>query len=354
MIKNIIPIERLSSIKLLPPHRMPNASAELLETGGIMLGISSQFSVPVFLDLSHAINPHILIVGITGSGKTNLMLHIIMRLAATGEAKITIFDMTGEYARFQDIRSSSEMKGNLEYLPFHNLDERKKVESARKSLGKVISEMRRQSSACKRQSRFIALDEAWKLVSGPELKVILREGRKYGVGIIISSQLITDLEREYLGNISTMLILRTHSMESLEKMAADYSLSEHDIAAIKELAVGESVLIKNPKSAPRTVTRLSRPEIAVVPNSIYINNGGKMNVRINRRKLIAAIESRFGREKTSGLMSEIISSDTIELAHILSVLLSSGFDRFSILEFTRELGIGNADAADAFSYAICR
>ena len=354
MIRNVVPIEKLSGVKLIPPYGMPDARAELLEIDGILLGISNKWSVPVFLDLGHAINPHMLIVGITGSGKTNLMLHIIMRLVAADEAKVVIFDMTGEYERFRDVSASLEMKASLEYLPFHNLDEKRKVESARKGLGKIISEMRRQSSVKKRLRKFIALDEAWKLVSGPELKVILREGRKYGVGVIISSQLITDLEREYIGNISTLFILRTHSMESLQRMAADYSLSEYDISAIKELAVGESMLIKNPRSAQRTVTRLSRPDIAKLPNAIYITNGGKMNVRLNRRKLLDAIESRFGKEKTSGLISEITSSDTIELAHILTVLLSSGFDRFSILEFIRELGIGNADAADAFSYAICR
>lgn len=354
MMCNVVPIEKLSSIKLIPSYSIPDASAELLETDGILLGISDKWSVPIFLDLDHAINPHMLIVGITGSGKTNLMLHILMRLAAAGEAKVVIFDMTGEYAKFRNIYASLEMKESMEYLPFYNLDEKRKIESARKSLGKVISEMRRQPSAKKRLRKFIALDEAWKLVSGQELKIILREGRKYGVGAIISSQLITDLEREYLGNISTIFILRTHSTESLERMAADYSISEYDISAIKELAVGESILIKNPKSAQRTITRLSRPEVAILPNAICITTGGKMNVRLNRRKLLDAIESRFGKEKTLGLMNEITSSDTIELAHILSVLLSLGFDRFSILEFTRELGIGNADAADAFSYAICK
>ncbi|MEW6528411.1 MAG: ATP-binding protein [Candidatus Micrarchaeota archaeon] len=66
----------------------------------IYLGKSKWLSVPVFWDYKKLINPHIAIVGITGSGKSYLVKTFITRSSLIWNTNTIILDWAGEYAKW--------------------------------------------------------------------------------------------------------------------------------------------------------------------------------------------------------------------------------------------------------------
>ncbi len=57
----------------------------------------------------------------------------------------------------------------------------------------------------------LVLDEAWRLVKSPFLEPLLREGRAFGLGVIIATQFPTDLPAAIAGSTATKLFFsQTH------------------------------------------------------------------------------------------------------------------------------------------------
>jgi hypothetical protein len=56
-----------------------------------------------------------------------------------------------------------------------------------------------------RLSRLAVLDEAWRLVESPFLEPLMREGRAFGLGVLIASQFPTDLPTTVAGSTATKL-----------------------------------------------------------------------------------------------------------------------------------------------------
>ncbi|EQD47880.1 AAA ATPase, partial [mine drainage metagenome] len=57
----------------------------------------------------------------------------------------------------------------------------------------------------------LILDEAWKVLEGNELSTLFREGRKYGMGIVIASQTASDLSEDIISNCATAVMFRLQS-----------------------------------------------------------------------------------------------------------------------------------------------
>jgi DNA helicase HerA-like ATPase len=66
---------------------------------------------------------------------------------------------------------------------------------------------------------YVVLDEAHNLLSGRVSELIsriIRESRKFGLGIVIVSQLIDQRIKEFFGNIGSLLIMKTFDKETLD------------------------------------------------------------------------------------------------------------------------------------------
>ena len=66
-------------------------------TGGALVGCSAQYNIPVYIDPSDLMNPHMLICGMTGGGKTYFARSLISRLHMVLDCSIAVLDFTGEY-----------------------------------------------------------------------------------------------------------------------------------------------------------------------------------------------------------------------------------------------------------------
>ena len=64
------------------------------------------------------------------------------------------------------------------------------------------------------------LDEAHRLARDVTLPKLMKEGRKYGVAVIVASQGVDDFHRDVLGNAGTKIVFRTNFPSS--KTVAGY------------------------------------------------------------------------------------------------------------------------------------
>lgn len=69
-----------------------------------------------------------------------------------------------------------------------------------------------------RLGRMAVLDEAWRLVESPFLPPLMREGRAFGLGVIIASQFPTDLPTAVAGSTATKLYFSQTNVEQIREI----------------------------------------------------------------------------------------------------------------------------------------
>jgi hypothetical protein len=91
----------------------------------------------------------------------------------------------------------------------------------------------------------IVLDEAWKLCRDEQsLPVtIIKEGRKYGYSLIVSSQDATaDLAESILANAGTVVIHHTEHPKYLRFFEQSYGMTKQEIAGVQNAPIGEALV----------------------------------------------------------------------------------------------------------------
>lgn len=87
----------------------------------------------------------------------------------------------------------------------------------------------------------IVLDEAHRVANDVTLPKLMKEGRKYGVAVVVASQGLADFHRDVLGNAGTKIVFRTNHPES--KSVARYlrGRAGQDLSIeIEKLGVGQA------------------------------------------------------------------------------------------------------------------
>ncbi len=154
-----------------------------------------------------------------------------------------------------------------------------------------LTEVMRSRNTQRGHMLFIILDEAWKLLLADRaLLTLVREGRKYGTGIILASQLIEDMELGMLSNIATLFVFRMQNKSSLKKLALNYQLSAAEVLKTQGLGVGECLVVQLHKSRARGAFFLSKIAGVSISPLIKIKNGAKM-VEIEYAKLERMVTS---------------------------------------------------------------
>ena len=64
-------------------------------------------------------------------------------------------------------------------------------------------------------ARLAVLDEAWRLVQSPFLEPLMREGRAFGLGVVVASQFPTDLPTAVAGSTATKLYFSQTNVEQI-------------------------------------------------------------------------------------------------------------------------------------------
>lgn len=87
----------------------------------------------------------------------------------------------------------------------------------------------------------VVLDEAHRLAKDVTLPKIMKEGRKYGVAVVMASQGVDDFHRDVLGNAGTKVVFRCNFPQSKTVAGFLRGSTGRDIAlALEKLAVGQA------------------------------------------------------------------------------------------------------------------
>ncbi|MCL5238864.1 MAG: type IV secretory system conjugative DNA transfer family protein [Candidatus Marsarchaeota archaeon] len=354
-------IEFVSDLIRLPEAHVQE-KARMLEGArdGLFVGMSHR--VPYFLDIGAAINPHVFICGITGSGKTYLMRNLALKLDKICGAKVVLLDFTGEYEEFARLMGTNPIghDGFEEGLDgesgtlYVNLktagDEMQRVRLAGMLLATILKRMRLADCAHK---TFVVLDESWKLLKEDRsLNTLLREGRKYGYGLVFSSQLVEDVDLAMLSNAATLFIFRLQNRKGLERLAGNYKLAERHLQAIQKLGVGSCVVIQTEKSGRRSFCIVDRTHGVEVEDEVLLYCGEGMRLEIERKRLEDALCAACGREAAWEALRECGQEGRIELPRLVESLIRRCRNRADVLSALRELGIAEGAIADSFALAV--
>ena len=198
---------------------------------------------------------------------------------------------------------------------------------------------------------FVMMDEAWKVIgSSKSLAALIREGRKYGVGIIMASQIVEDIEAKTLSNFGSIFIFRMQNRKSLGVLSSNYGLHDSIIRKVQNEEVGKCLLIHIYKTGERSSFFIRK--VTGVDIGVYAKlECGNETMEIERNCLESTARSLCGNNAAS-LLQEIASNGEIELDILVEELIKGGAERRKVLAALRSLGVNDNDIADAFAVAI--
>ncbi|MHB1829803.1 MAG: helicase HerA domain-containing protein [Candidatus Micrarchaeaceae archaeon] len=361
-------IKLMNSINISGMMQIPLSHEPLIEQiensskNGIFIGSSYHYNMPVFVSFEELLNPHILICGMTGSGKTFLANSFIVRMHLFSEASMVVIDFTGEYkesisnltkSNTLEIKELLDVHAGIMYVDLHEMTEANKVKEASELLDCLADIMRKRGQK-QTHNVFVLLDEAWKLIGANHgLEIIIREGRKYGVGLITSSQMLHDTNSNILSNMATIFIFKTTNRKSLDKISKNYNVSETELLSIQNLDLGSCFLIQLRKSGLRSAFVIKKVVGIRNANIIKLNNGGNVEISVDVADFESITASLCGLEKSRSVKG-IIKDNVVYLPDFVGKLIECGVDRRKVLSALHKIGFDYIDIADSFSIALSK
>ncbi|MDE1846162.1 MAG: ATP-binding protein [Candidatus Micrarchaeota archaeon] len=344
------------SMEFSAPLQNPNLK------DSVYIGQTAQFGTHFFLEFESVVNPHLFLFGMSGSGKSYLLKSIMARLLGITEHRLLIIDFTGEYLEFAQLLSPSSktfartdrpFEHKLTYMNLSLKTESEKILIATEHLNSLLDQMRARGVAG-HAKLFVLLDEAWKLLLGSEIiEVLIREGRKYGVGIVMASQLLGDVKEAFLSNVATVFAFRIQDGKSLELLQSAYSLTPELVASIQNLEQGSCVAIRVYKRGRADAFLIKRVAGVELSREFSFVMSGKMRFEITEKKFGEFLCSlRLPREDAQRVRNLFSKNYSMELHAFVSQLITMGVSREAVLAALRQLGIKDNYIADAFSIAV--
>ncbi|MCC6176123.1 MAG: ATP-binding protein [Chloroflexi bacterium] len=108
----------------------------------------------------------------------------------------------------------------------------------------------------------VVLDEAHRLARDVTLPKLMKEGRKFGIAVVVASQGMADFHLDVLGTAGTKVIFRTNHPDSRKVAGFIRAPKGVDLAArIEQLAVGHAY-IQTPEMRTGSITRMASPRDA--------------------------------------------------------------------------------------------
>jgi len=195
---------------------------------------------------------------------------------------------------------------------------------------------------------FVVVDEAWKIANDGRSDVvsIVREGRKYGFGLIVASQNPTDVHKSIFSNAGTMMLFRLTHQPERHYVRSSLSYSDFYDEESHSLSVGQALVhleFSAPAACPRNfiLGKVDGEELLV---ALRIRGGG-MDLEFEKGELSSRLLG-FGLtdRQAAALISDFEKhSFSLEAGQFLSLLEKFGHSRASAIALLRELGASERD-----------
>ena len=329
---------------------------------GVPIGFSEKYSALFRLDLNAPENPHVSIVGMTGSGKTHLIKTIIAGVALIGEEVQIIIDWNGEYVELStelgglviDFDWLEGLKHTIEdssqkiiCFNLSNLNEADRREIASGILRNTLVYSKSKGFSQKVET-LIFVDEAWKLISGESITAIFREARKYGLSIIAASQMLGDISNEIVANSATLFVFRIQNPVDFSTLKSLNIFEKIGANRIRDLGVGECAALVSPCPGLKCEAILKVLDLTNL-KTYYVRTSGVDKVVSERD--IKRISGRLGINER--IVSEAIAISTsgrhIDVAKMSASMLKAGVELASVITLMRLIGVMDIDISKTIS-----
>ncbi len=212
----------------------------------------------------------------------------------------------------------------------------------------------------------VVLDEAWKISrdENSDAVMIIREGRKYGFGLIIASQNPTDIHESIFSNVGTTFILKVKFDRYLDYLQSSLAFSNYIRERIVGFGVGQAAVnmaFQTPEKFPQTfiVARIEGEEpskdvfidFKKVASKEVKNMGSTVPFKTDELK---AKLRAFGLTETKvEMITKAFERNNrhLDAVNFVVMLERMGVERKQISEFFKEMGIDDATIINIFTKA---
>lgn len=323
------------------------------------MGKTGIYKAIVLYSRKNVINPHMALVGTSGSGKTNMMLNLIMKFSSMDSMYVIIIDWSGEYAQIASMLGIKDYVYDSEHssLSFYaNLSKCKNSEKLKKASA-ILKEVISKFGLLGTNMLMIFIDEVWHFLKNGEtsaqISTIFREGRKYGVGIAVATQMLGEVNNEIIYNAGCLFIFKLYGSENILSLKSSMLLTDQELSILTDLNQGSCFSIMMMRDGSVSKTMLKRVQKFSINFFTVVCDG--MEYKLDKRQALGLADSVFGKGASTKLDFVIESNmRSVSLGKIAEVLFDLDADRAKTVYFLRKLGISDLDIAGAIKYAISK
>ncbi|MCL5430446.1 MAG: DUF87 domain-containing protein [Candidatus Marsarchaeota archaeon] len=333
------------------------------EDTGVYIGKTMVYRIPFFLDSSLLVNPHISIIGMTGSGKTYFLRGYITRKVLYQNSSLFIIDWNGEYdetirflgGEITKYKSNSKidyllLRDGVNSINLAHLDnDRERMVAANTIVNSIIEAMHGMPIGDKME-KLIVLDEAWKMLGETKLlSQLFREGRKYNFSVIISTQLAKDIANDTIANSGSIFIFRLQNSDDYSLLVDAGIISPTNKNTISGLNVG-SCMLRLAYKSENLHKNFFIKKVDGFSIYAYTIAGDGMQISVSNQKFQEITDRAFKDNLIRGKVIEFIESNgrSVDLKGFIALLIRLGICRGEIVVYLRLLGANDTDIMLAY------
>ncbi|MHA6618551.1 helicase HerA domain-containing protein [Pseudonocardia sp. DLS-67] len=249
----------ISPFELDDPRRYREAAWELSEVVGYVCGLGEIQRNVIYEGVRAAYEKH----GYggpaapTGQPTMDELAAAVAEVEGTGRGRNVVARLRplSDFGLFTDDpgQTFADLLRRGLVLDIHNLMEQVQIAAGAFVLRKVYREMFRWGQTGQLRLA-VVLDEAHRLARDVTLPKIMKEGRKYGVAVVVASQGVDDFHKDVLSNAGTKVAFRCNFPQSRTVAGFLRGRDGQDMsAALEQLAVGQAYVSTPEQAAARKV-----------------------------------------------------------------------------------------------------